>query len=87
MTTAIDTFIAELRADPNFAKDAQSIHDCIVALDREGEISPDAAGLYEAIYYVIRHPGHDVREKIAKCHELINRKGKQSGTLRELTGW
>jgi hypothetical protein len=87
MTTAIDKFIAELRADPDFAKDAQSIHDCIVALDREGEISPDAAGLYEAIYYVIRHPQHDVREKIVKCHELINRKGRQAGTLRELTGW
>jgi hypothetical protein len=87
VSTAIDRFIAELRAAPAFAEHAQSIADCFDGLDREADGSADAAGLYEALHWVIRHPQHTLYERINMCHQLINLKDRQVGTPRELTGW
>jgi len=87
VSVALDKFISELRADPDFAKDAQSIADCFDALDNEGDGSPDAAGLYEVLHWVISHPRHTLSERIVMCHRRINLKGRQVGTPRELTGW
>jgi hypothetical protein len=57
------------------------------ALDHEADGSADAAGLYEVLHWVIGHQRHTLRERIAMCHRLINLKGRQVGTPRELTGW
>jgi hypothetical protein len=87
MSAAVDRFIDALRANPELAASAQSIADCIAGLDFEAALSPDAAGLYECLHYVIAHPRHSLGEKLEQCHRLINRQGRQSGTLRSLTGW
>jgi hypothetical protein len=87
MSAAVDQFINELRAAPAFAEHAQSIADCFDALDHEADGSADAAGLYEALHWVVRHPQHTLYERIDMIHRLINLKGRQVGTPRRLTGW
>jgi hypothetical protein len=87
MSAAVDRFIDELRADPGLAASAQSIADCIARLDFEAALSSDAAGLYECMHYVIAHPHHTLLEKLEQCHRLVTLPGRQSGTLRGITGW
>jgi hypothetical protein len=84
--TAVDRFIIELLGS-EFAEQAHQIHEAIIALDREGDSNPSAAGLYEALVYVVDNRHHSLGEKLDKLHELINRKGLQRGTLRQLVGW
>jgi hypothetical protein len=84
--SVVDRFITELLAS-EFAPDAHQIHEAIVALDREGDSNPSAAGLYEAVVYVVGHRDHSLGERLAKLDELIHRKGLQRGTLRQLVGW
>jgi hypothetical protein len=91
MGNAVDRFIAHLRADPRFADCADGIASAMAALDLEasrcGKTSADAAGLYETLYWVVGRPDRLVVEKLAKAHELINRRGRQSGKIREIVGW
>jgi hypothetical protein len=91
VSDAVDRFIADLRADPRFAASADSIKACIVALDYEaGSPLPsaaDAAGLFEAVYWVVGRPDRSLSEKLDKIHDLVTRKGRQSGTIREIVGW
>jgi hypothetical protein len=88
---AIDRFVSDLRADPRFAESAQAIKEGIDALDREAEgcsaSSADAAGLYECVYWVVGRPDRLLREKIEKICELIHRRGRQEGTIRQIVGW
>jgi hypothetical protein len=88
MIPGTEMFFLQMCADPDLAEHAGPIRDCLDALDREAEEgSADAAGLFEVLYWVLRHPRHSVREKFEQCHRLVNLKGRQSGTLRQLTGW
>jgi hypothetical protein len=87
MSAVVDRFIAALRADPYLADSADGIEASFEALDYEAVSNPDAAGLFEALHYVIGHPRYLLREKIAKLHDLIHRRGRQSGTIAEITGW
>jgi hypothetical protein len=87
MSVAVDRFIAELDSDPVFAGQAQLIRDWFIALDLQSDASPDSAGLYEALHYLIAHPGHDVHGKIEKLHRLIRMRGRVEGTLRAIVGW
>jgi hypothetical protein len=87
VSDAVDKFIAELRADPAYAASADEIRDCIIALDREADISPDAAGFYEALYWVVGRQDRTLDERMEKCHELVTRRGRVEGTIREIVGW
>jgi hypothetical protein len=89
MGDAVDRFIADLRASPEFADCADSIRDAIAALDVEAGISsePDAAGLFECVYYVVGHPNHSLREKLEKVRDLVTRRGRQEGRISEIVGW
>jgi hypothetical protein len=87
MSDAVDRFIAAMRADPALADCADGIAKAMAALDEEAATNPSAAGLYEALYWVLGRPDRLVREKIEKCHELIRRRGRQEGTIREIVGW
>jgi hypothetical protein len=84
---AVDHFISELRNDPAYAASAQEIHDCIIALDRESDFCASAAGLFEALYWVIGRSDRTLNERMGKVHELVCRRGRVSGTIREITGW
>jgi hypothetical protein len=84
--SVIDRFIAELLGS-EFAEQAHQVRECIVALDLEGDHNPSAAGLYEAVVYVISDRHHTVQQRLEKVFELTTRKGKRAGTLRQLTGW
>jgi hypothetical protein len=90
MSDAVDRFVAALRADPALADCADDIAKAMAALDLEAGAclpsSADAAGLYETIYWVL---GRDrpLREKIEKVCELVRRRGRQEGTIREIVGW
>jgi hypothetical protein len=88
MSDAVNKFVAAMRADPRLGPDvADDIAHALAVVDRDAETSPDAAGLFEALHYVLAHPDHSVTEKLVKCDELINRRGRQSGRISELTGW
>ena len=87
MSAAVDRFIAELHADPEFAASAQSIADGIAELDFKAALSPDIAGFYEAVHYVVADRGHSLHEKVEKLDWLAHLQGKVSGTLREIVGW
>ena len=88
MTRGTEVFFLQMRADPELAAHAKPIEDWLAVLDRKAEEgSVDAAGLFECLYWVLRHPQHSVYEKIEMCHRLIHLKGRQEGTPRELTGW
>jgi hypothetical protein len=91
VSDAVDRFIDALRADPYLADCADPIARAMSALDREAEecsaSSADAAGLYECLVYVLGHPRYLLREKLDKCIELVHRRGRQEGTIREIVGW
>jgi hypothetical protein len=87
VSTAVDNFIAELRADRDFARSADLIDLCIEALDREANINPSAAGLYEVLHWVISHQQHTLHERMNMVHRLVTYRGKFCGTPREFTGW
>jgi hypothetical protein len=87
MADAVDRFVAELRANPMLAEYAPDIAHAFSALDEEACTNASAAGLWEALFYVVGHPHHSLREKLEKVHQLVHLQGRQSGTLRELTGW
>ena len=87
MSAAVDEFIDALRASPEFAASAQSIADYIAELDFKAALSPDVAGFYEAVHYVVADRGHNLHEKIEKLYQLGHMQGRVSGTLREVVGW
>jgi hypothetical protein len=84
--SGLELFILQL-CGSEFSVDAKLIVDGIEQLDAASDTSPDAAGLYEFVYWICRHPQHDVREKLEMCQKLLNLKGRVEGTPRELTGW
>jgi hypothetical protein len=87
MIRGTEPFFLKMCADPELSAHAKPIADCLDRLDDEAMGSPDAAGLFEVVHWVLCHPQHDVREKIEMCHRLITLKGRQIGTPREITGW
>ena len=87
MSAAVDEFIDALRASPEFAASAQSIADYIAELDFKAALSPDVAGFYEAVHYVVADRGHSLHEKIEKLDWLGHLQGRVSGTLRQIVGW
>jgi hypothetical protein len=91
VSDAISRFVDAMRADPALSDLADGFARMFGALDLEASAclpsSADAAGLYEALYWVVGRPDRLLREKLLKMHELIHRKGRQEGTIRELTGW
>jgi hypothetical protein len=82
-----ELFFLQMCGDPDLAPHAKPIADALDALDREGDGSPDAAGLFHVLHWVICHREHSVDEKLDMCHHLIRMKGRQEGTPREITGW
>jgi hypothetical protein len=82
-----DKFVDALRRDPAFAECAQSIADWIGRLDDHVDSSPDCAAFYEAMRYVISRPDRLLREKVNKIDELLARRGRQEGKIREIVGW
>jgi hypothetical protein len=86
MPDAVDRFVADLRAS-ELAECAQDIEHALAVLDEEACINADAAGLFQVVYFVVGHPHHTLAEKLDMCHKMINLKGRQVGTPRELTGW
>jgi hypothetical protein len=82
----LEGFYAEVRASP-MAPLAEKLAHALDVLDAEAETSADAAGLFEALYFVFRHPQHSVSEKFGMLDKLIHLEGKIEGTPRELTGW
>jgi hypothetical protein len=87
MSDAIDKFVSGLRADPAFSNLAADIDRAFAELDLESGHNASAAGLFEALHYTISRPDRLLREKVTKCYELITRRGRQSGTIREIVGW
>jgi hypothetical protein len=87
MADAVDRFMAEIRADPELAGYAPDIAHAFSALDEEACTNASAAGLWEVLYYVVGHPHHSLHEKLEQVHRLVHLQGRQSGTLRQLTGW
>jgi hypothetical protein len=87
MIPGIQMFYWQMLADRELMAFAKPIADCLDALDLEGDGSPDAAGLSAVIDFIICHKEHSLREKLEKYHWLINLKGRQVGTPREITGW
>jgi hypothetical protein len=87
MIRGTEPFFLSMCADPELAAHAKPIADALDALDKEADISPDAAGLFHCLHWVMCHPQHDVHEKLAMVHKLIRLQGRQEGTPRQLTGW
>jgi hypothetical protein len=87
MIPGTELFFLQMCGDPELAPHAKAISDSLEALDREGDGSPDAAGLFHCLHWVLCHREHTVDEKLDMCHHLIHLKGRQVGTPRELTGW
>jgi hypothetical protein len=87
MSTAVDKFVAGLRGDPAFADLAADIARAFAQLDRESDGNPDGAALYEALHYTISRPDRLLREKVAKCLDLVSRRGPQSGRIKDIVGW
>jgi hypothetical protein len=87
MIRGTEMFFLQMCGDPELAPHAKPIADALDALDREADGSADAAGLFHCVHWVMCHRQHDVHEKIDMIHKLLNLKGRQEGTPRELTGW
>jgi hypothetical protein len=87
MIRGTEMFFLQMCGDPELAPHAKPIADALDALDREADGSPDAAGLFHCVHWVMCHRQHDVHEKLDMIHRLLNLKGRQEGTPRELTGW
>jgi hypothetical protein len=56
MTSAIDAFAAELRADPDLAAHADAALSALEAVDLEGDGNPEAATLFDAVLWITRQP-------------------------------
>jgi hypothetical protein len=70
MTTALDAFAAQLRADPDLMAHADAALSALEAVDLEGDGNPDAATLYEAVLWIVsQRVSADERVK-ALCHLL-----------------
>jgi hypothetical protein len=87
MSAVVDRFIADLERDPRFADLAQDFAHAFSALDEEACTNASAAGLFEALIYVISRRDRLLREKVEKIGELIRRRGEQRGRIRDLVGW
>jgi hypothetical protein len=82
-----DKFVTALRRDPAFAASAQPIADWIARLDDHVDTSPDCAGFYEVVRYIITRPDRLLREKVDKIDELLAKRGVQRGKISEIVGW
>jgi hypothetical protein len=87
MLRGTELFFLELGANPELAEHAKPFADAIEALDREGDGNASAAGLFHVVHWVLCHRAHNAYEKIEMVHKLLQLRGRQVGTPREITGW
>jgi hypothetical protein len=86
IVNAVDAFLDECRADPRYAADAPAIAEALDALYLEGEDSPDAIALMDAVNWVLQQP-RTLDERFEVLGRLFSLNGKITADLREFTGW
>jgi len=84
--SAVDAFLDECRADPRYAADAPAIAEALEALCLEGEDSPDAIALMDAVNWVLKQP-RTLDERFEVLGRLFSLNGKINVDLREFAGW
>jgi hypothetical protein len=83
---AVDIFLNECRADPRYAADAPTIAEALEGLYLEGDDSPDAIALMDAMTWVVKQP-RSLDERFEVLGRLLSLNGKINVDLREFTGW
>jgi hypothetical protein len=87
MHSAVESFIAEMRADPVLAGHAEECDRSLRALDLKGDGSPDAIILMQAVEWIAGQR-RTLEEKLRACHKLFAQKGHvRIDSMREFTGW
>jgi len=84
--SAVKAFLDECRADPRYAADAPAIAEALEALCLEGEDSPDAIALMDAVTWVLKQP-RTLDERFEVLGRLFSLNGKINVDLREFAGW
>jgi hypothetical protein len=87
MTTALDDFIDELRADRDLAAHADAVEDALTALDLEADGNLHAQQAFEAARWIIRQQQRTIEEKVFALTKLFSLPGAVVVNLHELTGW
>jgi hypothetical protein len=75
MTPELDSFIAELRADPRVASHADAVEAAFTAMHDEGNESGEALELIDAIRWIVRQHV-TLPEKVSAITECLSLKGK-----------
>jgi hypothetical protein len=83
---AVGVFFDECRADPRYAADAPAIAEALEGLYLEGDDSPDAIALMDAVSWVLKQP-RTLDERFEVLGRLFSLHGKFNVDLREFTGW
>jgi hypothetical protein len=87
MHAAVESFIAEMRADPVLADDAEACAAALQAIDYEGDSCTDAIVLMQAVEWIVGQR-RTLEEKLRACHKLFAQKGHvRIDSMREFTGW
>jgi hypothetical protein len=80
-------FIAEIRADAQFAGFADDTEKALQALDFEGDGNDHAAALFAAVEWVVRQP-KPVRDKLEVLRRLVDLGGfVHIPSIRAFAGW
>jgi hypothetical protein len=73
MIRGTEPFFLAMCAEPDLAAHAKPIADALDALDLEADGSPNAAGLFHCVHWVMCHRQHDVYEKVDMIHNQPER--------------
>lgn len=86
MTTTLDDFLDELRADRDLAAHADQVEDALSALDVEADGNLHAQQSFEAACWIIRQ-NRTLEEKCFCLMKLFSLPGAVVVNMHELTGW
>jgi hypothetical protein len=84
---AIEHYVAELRADPDFGgPTADKFAATFEATDIEADYNNHAGAFLEAICWVVERRDHAVRERLSMIERLTELKGYNKISLKQFTG-
>jgi hypothetical protein len=87
MLVAVESFIAEMRADPVLRDHADACAAALEAIDLEGDGTPDAIILMQAVEWIAKQP-RTLDEKLKALHKLFAQTGRvRIDNMREFCGW
>jgi hypothetical protein len=87
ISTEVDKFFADMRADPRFADVAEGMAQALSAIDIEGDGNAHAIVCMQAIEWIMAQP-RTLDEKIEALHKLSSIRGKVSiPCMRAWAGW